>query len=262
VDATDAVQDPKSLLEPVMRLAERAGAAILEIYRADFTVERKADASPVTAADRAAEIIILEGLKRLTPDIPIVSEEESSAGRTPEVDRNFWLVDPLDGTKEFVERMGEFTVNIALISDRTPILGVIHDPVGRMSYGGAGAESAIRVRMGTAGEKVRVRAEPATGAVMLVSRFHNDPARLDAFVAERKLRVAERRVAGSALKFCLIAAGEADLYPRFGATMEWDTSAGHALLLAAGGRIETLEGKPLLYAKPGFRNSGFIARGR
>jgi 3'(2'), 5'-bisphosphate nucleotidase len=260
--ASDVARDPTSLLDPVMRLAERAGAAILEIYHAGFTVERKADSSPVTAADRAAEIVILDGLKRLTPDIPIVSEEESSAGRTPEVGRTFWLVDPLDGTKEFIQRMGEFTVNIALVSDRAPILGVIHDPVGRMSYGGAGVGSAIRMRMGDAPEKIHTRAEPATGAVMLVSRFHNDPARLDGFIAEHKQRVAERRVAGSALKFGLIAAGEADLYPRFGPTMEWDTGAGHALLVAAGGRIETLEGTPLLYRKPGFRNSGFVARGR
>ena len=249
-------------MDEVVRLAERAGVAIMEIYDAGFAVERKVDASPVTAADRAAEAVIVAGLERLTPDIPIVAEEACAAGPVPSVGAAFWLVDPLDGTKEFVERMGEFTVNIALVENAVPVLGVVHDPVARSSYAGAGPGTARRLRANATPEPIRARAEPAEGAVLLMSRFHNDPARVDAFLAARKQRVSARRVAGSALKFCLIASGEADLYPRFGPTMEWDTAAGHALLLAAGGRIETLEGAPLRYGKPGFRNTGFVARGR
>jgi 3'(2'), 5'-bisphosphate nucleotidase len=250
------------LLEEIVRLAERAGSAIMEIYRSDFAVERKTDRSPVTAADRAAEEIILEGLTHLTPGIPAVSEEDAAAGKAPAVGREFWLVDPLDGTKEFVERLGEFTVNIALVVDDLPVLGVIHDPVARTSYAGAGPGTSTRRRPGQAPEHIEARVEPAEGAVLLVSRFHHDPARVDAFLAAQKQRVASHRTAGSALKFALIAAGEADLYPRFGPTMEWDTGAGHALLLAAGGSIETLEGTRLRYGKPGFRNAGFVARGR
>jgi 3'(2'), 5'-bisphosphate nucleotidase len=254
------------LLESVTRLAETAGARILEIYGAGFAVEAKADASPVTAADREAEALILPVLRRLTPDIPIVSEEAVSTDGAPAIGARFWLVDPLDGTKEFVNRIGEFTVNIALIENGTPILGVVHVPVTGESYAGGGPGSATRQRKGAAPQPIAARTPPADGLVVLTSRFHADSAKLDAFL-ERHLgargqRVKERRAAGSSLKFCLIAAGEADFYPRLGPTMEWDTAAGHAVVLAAGGAVETLDGASLRYGKPSLRNGEFVVRGR
>jgi 3'(2'), 5'-bisphosphate nucleotidase len=260
------VGSPGALLEDVAHLAEAAGARILEIYETPFTVERKSDASPVTAADREAEALIAQGLSALAPGIPIVAEEAMARGSRPAVADRFWLVDPLDGTKEFVNRIGDFTVNIALIEAGTPVLGVVHAPVSGESFAAAGPGTATRRKKGGAVNSIAARTPPADGLVVLTSRFHADPRKLDAFldewIATHGQKVKERKIAGSALKFCLIAAGEADLYPRLGPTMEWDTAAGHALVLAAGGAIETLEGNPLRYGKPDFLNSGFIVRGR
>jgi 3'(2'), 5'-bisphosphate nucleotidase len=214
----------------------------------------------VTAADEAAERLIVERLARLTPDVPIVAEEMVAAGRVPErLGGTFWLVDPLDGTREFVSRNGEFTVNIALVRDGRPALGVVHVPAQGLTYAGAGPGHATRRRGGGRPEPIACRPLPADGAVVLASRSHltaETTAWLDG------VKVKSLAQAGSAVKFCLVAAGEADLYPRLGRTMEWDTAAGHAVLLAAGGSVETLDGRPLGYGKPGLDNPHFIARGR
>ncbi|HXV23048.1 MAG TPA: 3'(2'),5'-bisphosphate nucleotidase CysQ [Alphaproteobacteria bacterium] len=245
------------LLPKVMELARKAGAAILTHYRPGIEVRTKSDASPVTAADEEAEDIILAGLRRITPDIPIISEEAFARGEifsTPPT--QFWLVDPLDGTKEFLKRNGEFTVNIALIASGRPILGVVTAPALSLAYAGAGPGSAREWRDGVE-RSMAVRTPPASGLTVVASRSHGDPEALGRFLNGRA--VAKTRTAGSSLKFCLVAAGEADLYPRFGRTMEWDTAAGHAVLNAAGGRVRTLDGDELVYGKPGFENPYFIA---
>ena len=247
------------LLDMACAAAHAAGAAILDIYRQDFNVRHKTDESPVTRADEQAEAIIEERLAAATPDIPIIAEERCAAEGLPSsAPQRFWLVDPLDGTKEFIRRNGEFTVNIALIEGERSVLGVVHLPSQGVTYAAAG--SAARWRNGEAPQPIKSRPLPPRGAVVVHSRSHADEKRLAEYVAT--LPGAERRLAGSALKFCLLAAGEADLYPRFGPTAEWDTAAGQAVLEAAGGAVATLDGAPLRYGKPGFRNPDFIARGR
>ena len=207
-------------------IAVEAGHAILEIYARDFDVRAKADASPVTEADLAAERIIIERLDALTPDIPVVGEEMTAAGRAPDIHGDtFWLVDPLDGTKEFVSRNGEFTVNIALIREARPALGVVHVPARELSFCAAGPGQVTRRAAASEPEAIVCRPLPADGAVVLASRSHMTPeteAWLDGVPVQSLTQ------AGSSLKFCLLAAGEADLYPRLGRTMEWDTAAGHA----------------------------------
>jgi len=250
--------DLDSLLPRVAEAARQAGAAILAHYRGECDVERKTDGSPVTAADHASEAVVLAALKALTPDIPIVSEEAVEAGHIPDCSGcRFWLVDPLDGTKEYIKRNGEFAVNIGLVVDLLPVAGVIYAPVLDTLYVGAQGQ-AWRETAGRR-ERISARAPPADGLVVAVSRSHPSP-RLETYLAG--LHVKGRRAYGSALKLGLVAAGEADLYPRFGRTMEWDTAAGHAILAAAGGRVEALDGADLAYGKPGFVNDGFIARGR
>ncbi|QJE72511.1 3'(2'),5'-bisphosphate nucleotidase CysQ [Aerophototrophica crusticola] len=252
--------DLPALLPPVRRAAEEAAKAILLHYEAGCDTTRKADGSPVTAADHAAEAVILPVLRCLTPDIPVVSEEEAAAGLTPDVTGGtFWLVDPLDGTKEFIRRNGEFTVNIALVRDGTPVLGVVLLPVTGECFAAAGPGTALRGLPGQADEPIRVRPVPPEGLTVLTSRSHADNRELDGYLAN--LRVAERVVAGSSLKFCRIAEGRGDLYPRLGPTCEWDTAAGHAVLLGAGGAVDTMDGQPLPYGKPGFLNPHFVARG-
>lgn len=249
------------LLAEVEALARCAGAAIMQVYGSDFAVVQKADASPLTLADERAEALIVPGLQALDPGVPVVAEEACAAGRVPQVGRRFWLVDPLDGTREFVLRNGEFTVNIALVEDGTPVLGVVYAPaLGRMFAGvpGQGAWLADDANTVAGGRRpIACRALPAAGATLAVSRAHGDGPALQAWLA--KQHVAARVAAGSALKFGLLAAGEADLYPRFGRTMEWDTAAGHALLRAAGGEVLDLQGQPLHYGKPGFDNPDFVA---
>ena len=244
---------PTTLILAIRDLAIRAGAAILAV--APTTVRRKADQSPLTLADEASDAVIVPALAGLTPDIPIVSEE-----RTPPVlsGPRFWLVDPLDGTKEFIAGNGEYTVNIALIEHGAPTLGVVHVPSLGQTYYAAGPGQVFRVTGDGAPVAIAARQRPIQ-AIALASRSHGDPATA-AFLAREG--ISEIRRAGSALKFCLIAAGEADLYPRFTPTMEWDTAAGHAVLAAAGGSLSTVDGRPLTYGKPGFRNPDFIARGR
>jgi 3'(2'), 5'-bisphosphate nucleotidase len=250
----------QNLLPDIVQLARDAGVAIMKIYGDSFDVRAKADASPLTEADEASEAVILARLARLTPDILAISEERMSReGHRGDVPRRFWLVDPLDGTREFVSRNGEFSVNIALIEDRRPVLGVVFAPAARVLWAAAGHGTAFVEKEDGAPKPIRCRTPPAGGIVVLASRSHGDAATLDAFLEDYK--VAERRGIGSALKFGIVAEGQADLYPRFGNTMEWDTAAGHAVLLAAGGRIETVTGAPLSYGKPAFRNPDFIAYG-
>ncbi len=249
---------PCSLVPALVALAERAGGVILEHYATGTEVRAKADASPVTAADEAAEAVILAGLAALAPEMPAVAEEKVAAGDVPDLDDGpFWLVDPLDGTKEFLSRNGEFTVNIALIEQRAPVFGVVTAPAQGRTWWGLAGEGAY-AKGDDETRRIAARPRPPAGTVAVVSRSHSD-SETEAFL-ERE-GVIGRIAAGSSLKFCLVAEGKADLYPRFGPTMEWDTAAGHAILLAAGGRMTTLDGRPFLYRKPGFRNPGFIARG-
>lgn len=247
--------------------ALEAGVEILRIYAADeMAVTEKADSSPVTEADQAAEAVILAHLKRLAPDVPVVAEEEVAAGRVPDAAPAFFLVDPLDGTKEFINRNGEFTVNIALVENGAPVLGVVYVPaMGEIYFGsvGEGAERA-EVESGTLKNRrpIAVRQLPAAGPTVLASRSHRSP-ETDAFI--ERVKAAEIVNAGSSLKFCRVAAGDADLYPRLAPTMEWDTAAGDAVLRAAGGITVTLDGAPLAYGKRGradakdFLNPWFVA---
>jgi 3'(2'), 5'-bisphosphate nucleotidase len=246
------------LLEQIILVARAAGNAILEVYATDFGVRNKADASPLTKADERAEESILAALGALTPDIPVISEEASSRGEVPGIGARFWLVDPLDGTKEFVSRNGEFTVNIALVEDGEPTLGVVLAPALGRLFGGVRGVGAFAEEDGRR-RAVTCRRPPAEGMTVVSSRSHGDREALGAFLAGR--RIASSVVAGSSLKFCLIAAGMADLYPRLGRTMEWDTAAGHAVLAAAGGRVTRLDGEDLRYRKPQFANPHFIAAG-
>lgn len=252
-------QDLFTLRDQLITAAYAAGEAIMAVYAGDFAAGHKADKSPVTEANVAAEKIILAALATAAPGIPVIAEEQAAAEGLPEaVGRRFFLVDPLDGTKEFIARNGEFTVNIALIENGMPVLGVVYLPALDEMYAGC-VGKAIR-RRGDVEDTITARPLPASGATMTISRSH--AAKELVKVEELGEHVAGTIVAGSSLKFCRIAEGVADLYPRFGPTMEWDTAAGHAVLLAAGGSVHTLDGAPLAYGKPGFRNPHFIARGR
>ena len=246
----------RNLLERLLPVPRNAGELIMSIYATDFSIRDKADASPVTEADERAERTIVEALAALTPGVPIVSEEAAALGRMPSVGERFWLVDPLDGTKEFISRNGEFTVNIALIEQGSPVIGVVFAPALGRLFAGAHGVGAF-VEDGQTRRPIRCRLVPPEGLTVLASRSHGDAAALDAFLAGKK--VAALRAAGSSLKLCLVAAGEADLYPRLGRTMEWDIAAGDAVLRAAGGCVRTLDGKMLLYGKPDFVNPHFYA---
>ncbi len=258
-------------LEAVADIARRAGAVIMAVYGRAFGVRHKDDASPLTEADEAAEALIVPALQALTPGWAVVAEEAVAAGQVPSPGSHFWLVDPLDGTREFVARNGEFTVNIALVHHGAPVLGVVYAP----ALGTAGVLYAGQVGQGAwreAGDgpqgrllrsPLRCRSRPARGAVLACSRSHGDEAQLQAWLRAQEppwLDV-QREVAGSALKFGLVAEGRADVYPRLGRTMEWDTAAGHALLRAAGGEVLDLQGRPLRYGKPGFESPHFVALG-
>lgn len=256
---------PERLLEPVAAIAVEAGRAILEVYDREFEVTHKADHSPLTEADLASHRLIRDALARLTPDIPLLSEESAEIGfdirsRWPE----YWLVDPLDGTKEFVNRNGEFTVNIALIRGHDPALGVVHVPVSGVTYTGVVGSGATRRSAGGAAGSVaapthvpiHVQAPCADPVRVVGSRSHANPA-LARYL--EPLGDYELVSMGSSLKFCLLAEGEADFYPRLGPTSEWDTAAAHAVVLAAGGRIVTLDGRPLQYnLKESFLNPEFL----
>ena len=254
---------PDSLIIALRALSIAAGDQILMHYAAGAASESKADGSPITAADRAAHEWIVARLPALMPGVPIISEESFDAAE-PIPDGDFWLVDPLDGTKEFLSRNGEFTVNIALIQQKTPVLGVVHVPVTGVTYAGdtgvygdAAPQTWTWSSPDAQAQPIGVRQVPPEGLTVLASRSHGNNAALDHFLVGRT--VAKVINAGSSLKFCVVARGDADVYPRFGPTMEWDTAAGHAVLLAAAGQVLTLEGLPLTYGKAGLRNPGFIA---
>jgi 3'(2'), 5'-bisphosphate nucleotidase len=253
------------LLEAMIGAVLEAGRAAYELYHAGFDVHRKADESPVTAADHAAEAIILRHLAQAAPSVPVIAEEQVAAGRVPAIGPEFFLVDHLDGTREFIQKRGDFTVNIALVRGGLPVLGVVHAPAKSVLYtGDVAAKSAFRSTTGTnADEKspreaLLVRPVPSRGLTAVVSRSHDTP-ETETYLAGYP--IADRVSVGSSLKFCLVAAGEADLYPRLGPTMEWDTAAGQAVLIAAGGTVVAPGGGPLRYGKPGFRNSFFVASG-
>jgi len=259
--------DAKTLSDGFVKIAIMAGRLILDIYDTDFEVEHKSDKSPVTEADQRAEDLILKGLKVLCPEIPVVAEESVSAGNIPEVGDRFILVDPLDGTKEFVNKNGEFTVNIALIDHGVPTIGVVYAPAKGRLFWAAGPDQAFEASIdgrkdddhGTAAPiHVNTDTHP-DGLIVVASRSHRDH-KTDELLNHYKVR--DMVAAGSSLKFCLVATGEADLYPRHGRTMEWDTAAGQAVLLGAGGVVNEMNGKPLLYGKREFENPFFIAANR
>lgn len=249
--------DPR-LLDRAIAIARAAGAVIMPFYRQGTAARFKTDASPVTAADEAADALIVDALRDLTPTTPVVSEESADQFRGKAPAGTFWLVDPLDGTKEFISERDEFTVNIALVEDGRPVLGVVFLPVRNEIYAGSARGGAIAAD-GSDQRRIHCRRPPAGGAIVAVSRSHGEKAADGALIAG--CRIAGEVHAGSALKFCLVARGDADVYPRAGRTMEWDTAAGHAVLLAAGGNVFDRSGLPLTYGKPGFENPSFVARG-
>ena len=261
---------PSPFMAQLIELAHQAGRAVMAIYGEDFAARMKADSTPVTDADLAAEAVILAGLQRIAPEVPVISEEAAAGGAEKISGERFFLVDPLDGTKEFLSRNGEFTVNIALIQHGCPVAGVVYAPAaggGRLFWGerGHGAAEGTVAPDGGLGpvgwRPIHVRRRPRGPLKVVASRSHRDAA-TESWLAG--IEVGELVAAGSSLKFCLLAAGEADLYPRFGRTMEWDTAAGHAVLSAAGGEVKTEDGLPLTYGKRarGFDNPGFIASGK
>lgn len=254
--------DYQKLNDVMRRLALEAGKRIMEIYSdKDFEVRTKADSSPVTEADEAADTLIAEGLAQAFPDTLIVTEERAAShGQSA---RNFLIVDPLDGTKEFIRRRGDFTVNIAWVEDGTPIRGIVYAPARqRMFYtlaDGRAVEEAAPFDPDAPGElrTISVSRPDNDALIVVASKSHRDAA-TDAYIA--RYEVSDMTSAGSSLKFCLVASGEADLYPRLGRTMEWDTAAGHAVLLGAGGRVVRFDDHtPLPYGKEGYENPFFIA---
>jgi 3'(2'), 5'-bisphosphate nucleotidase len=251
--------DDASLLALAADLALQAGATILAIRARGFDTLRKADASPVTEADRAAEALILAGLRRATPEIPIIAEEAMAAGEAPTVGDTFWLVDALDGTREFIALRDDFAVNVGLVRHGRAVLGAVGVPARGELFAGIVGRGAWK--RDHAGERaIRARRIEAAGADVVASRYYAADPRLAEYLKGRK--VASVVNMGSAVKFCRLAEGVADLYPRFGRTMEWDTGAPQAVLEAAGGTVRTLEGgERLRYAKPGWENPAFVCTG-
>ncbi|WP_416411532.1 3'(2'),5'-bisphosphate nucleotidase CysQ [Pantoea sp. App145] len=248
------------MLEQICQLARAAGDAIMQVYDGaqPMDIERKADDSPVTAADLAAHQVILNGLQALTPEVPVLSEEDPPAWEVRQQWQRYWLVDPLDGTKEFIKRNGEFTVNIALIEKGKPVLGVVYAPAIGVLY--SAAEGKAWKEEG--GHKSQIHVRDARPPLVVVSRSHFDK---DEELQEYLQQLGEHQTTaiGSSLKFCLVAEGKAQLYPRFGPTNIWDTGAGHAVAIAAGAHVHDWQGKTLDYApqesflNPGFRVSLF-----
>jgi 3'(2'), 5'-bisphosphate nucleotidase len=247
-------------------IALAAGKEIMRVYRSDFSVSHKDDLSVLTEADGLAEAIILKGLAEADPSLQVIAEESVAEGHMPEHGARFALVDPLDGTKEFVAKNGEFTVNIAIIEHGRPVMGVVYVPAQHRLFV---AESPTRAWQSKAAPDgpvpakrapLKIRPAPAAGLTAVASKSHRSPD-TDEWLA--RYPIAEIKGAGSALKFCLVAAGEADVYPRLGRTMEWDTAAGQAIVEAAGGRVLTITGEPLLYGKRdrGYDNPSFVVFG-
>jgi 3'(2'), 5'-bisphosphate nucleotidase len=256
--SSEAMRGHAELVQALIAMAERAGGEILSVYESAFRVQSKDDASPVTDADTRAERVILEALAAAAPGIPVVAEESVAAGKLPDISGGrFFLVDPLDGTREFISRNGEFTVNVALVEGARPVLGVVHLPALAATYWSDGTR-AWRRRGAEQAIAIACRRPPDDGLVVVASRSHRD-ARTDEFLAGQQVK--QLISAGSSLKLCRVAEGSADLYPRLGRTMEWDIAAGQAVLEAAGGSVRTLDGTPLRYGKPGLDNPDFVARG-
>jgi 3'(2'), 5'-bisphosphate nucleotidase len=245
-------------LRPV---AEEAGRAILDVRARGFAVLAKNDASPVTEADQIAESMIAAALESFAPALPIVAEERVAAdGPLDIAGENFWLVDALDGTKEFIRGGDDYTVNIALVWAGIPVLGLVHAPARGETYLGValGSERRAEVWRGNRAQNIAARRRPAK-VVITGSKSHEVPELMEPFLAQYD--VAEKRAIGSSLKFCLVAEGIADLYPRFGPTCEWDIAAGHAVLRAAGGRVHTFDGREMTYKKKDYLNGPFLAEG-
>ncbi|MHB8535728.1 MAG: 3'(2'),5'-bisphosphate nucleotidase CysQ [Sulfuricaulis sp.] len=251
--------NPGDHLEVVCGIARAAGRRILEVYRRDFKVEHKEDRSPLTEADRAAHELICARLRVLTPDIPVLSEESAKADYEKRAGwQRFWLVDPLDGTKEFINRNGEFTVNIALIDGRRPVLGVVYVPVTELGYFACAGRGAHKQKGEDAARVIRVRPFDGGKPIVVASRSHAGK-ETTAFLAS----IGEHDVVslGSSLKLCLVAEGAADVYPRLGPTMEWDTAAAQCVVETAGGRVTDLDRRALVYNKPDLHNPWFIVSG-
>jgi 3'(2'), 5'-bisphosphate nucleotidase len=243
------------LVDDIAEAAREAGEAILEIVRRGFDVETKGDSSPVTEADRAAELIILAALARAAPGVPVIAEEEVAAGRIPAHDDIYFLVDPLDGTKEFVRGGDDYTVNIGLIERGTPRLGVVYAPAtGRLHGGCVEAGAWVDEGKGRAEIRTRARGEQLTA---VASKSHLNQATID--YLNEAVGTCDYVAIGSSLKFCIVAEGRADIYPRASPTSEWDTAAGQAVLLAAGGVVDGPDGAPLRYGKRAFLNRAFVA---
>ena len=248
--------DPTQLLLEVTALAREAGRAILEVYASSFSVQEKEDRSPLTEADLRSEKLILAGLRRIAPEIPVLSEE--SVQMPYETRRHWsrlWIVDPLDGTKEFVQRNGDFTVNIALVDNHRPVLGVVHAPVHERDYFACEGTGAFRSDAQAAGRPIRV-AKRGTGPVRVVGSRSHRGSSLDSFLA--RVGPHELVEVGSSLKLCLVAEGQADVYPRLGPTSEWDTAAGQCVLEQAGGHVVKLDGDPLAYNREDTLNPSFV----
>jgi len=247
--------DHARLLDDIAEAAREAGEAILDVVRRGFEVEAKLDSSPVTEADRAAELIILAALARAAPGVPVIAEEEVAAGRIPTHDDTYFLVDPLDGTKEFVRGGDDYTVNIGLIEGGTPKLGVVFAPASARLHGGCVGAGAW-LDEGEGRRLIRTRARGAQ-LTAVASKSHLNQATVD--YLEAAVGLCDFVAVGSSLKFCIVAEGEADIYPRASPTSEWDTAAGHAVLLAAGGVVYGPDGSPLRYGKRAFVNRAFVA---
>ena len=248
------IDDKSALLEHCIIAARAAGAEILKLVAAGFEVETKGDESPVTICDRAAELIILDALRDCAPGVPVIAEEEVAAGRIPAHGDTYFLVDPLDGTKEFVRGGSDYTVNIGLIVSGSPVLGVVYQPAEDLLWGGLVGGGAFR----EAAERrpIAVR-DLGDERAAVASKSHFNQATAD--YLEQAIGACGYVSVGSSLKFCIVAEGRADIYPRLSPTSEWDTAAGHAVLLAAGGRVDDPQGSALRYGKPSFLNSGFCA---
>ena len=253
------------LLSEIESLAMDVGEEIMRYFRAPIEVTHKADGSPVTEADHIAEEIVLDALRQITPGIPIIAEEAytlaaaEDKATTDISSGQFWLVDALDGTVEFLKHREDFTVNIALINHLEPALGVIYHPVSGTLYSGSSVGTAIRMKPD--GKRMELVAPLADASLRIVSsQSYGNEIQLAKYLSGRQ--ILEHRHRASSIKFCEVAEGRADLYPRFGPSREWDTAAGHAIVHAAGGNVTTSTGQPLLYGKSGFVNSDFVARGR